>query len=471
MNNQFSDNLKKIRKEHNLSQEELAEELGVSRQAISKWESGSAYPEMDKIIALCDKFNLNIDDLLHKNIKEVKGEEESKKKINNFVDDFLKYITNTINMFSNMTFKSKIKCLFEQAIIIFVLFLVSVVGVNLLNEVVRIAFAFLPFEVLSYIINIFESVFILFFVIASIIVLTHVFKTRYLDYYLEVKKEKISELKEDKEDDEPTEGVKEDKRKEKVSFDKKEDKIIIRDPKHSEYRFIKGLFKVIIGFVKFFSLFIALFVIFALIGLLCLFIASFLLYKTGFLFIGLLISILSACVISVIFLLLILNFVFNRKNNKKLMIWTFIVSVITFGIGCGLIFLGTINLDLLDDTPKNAKVETIEYNMTKDFAIEAYTEKPIVYIEENIDNIRVEYTVSNYCSVHEYNIDNHLFASTDCENPMKIIREFAKNANNKRIIEIGFDIYEVKVYASKENIKLLKENQEKLRTIDEEIEE
>ena len=66
MNNKFSENLKKIRKDNNLSQEQLADELGVSRQAISKWESAVAYPEMDKIITLCDRFNLNIDDLLMK---------------------------------------------------------------------------------------------------------------------------------------------------------------------------------------------------------------------------------------------------------------------------------------------------------------------------------------------------------------------------------------------------------------------
>ena len=76
MNNKFSENLKKIRKDNNLSQEQLADELGVSRQAISKWESAAAYPEMDKIITLCDRFNLNIDDLLHKDIREVKGEED-----------------------------------------------------------------------------------------------------------------------------------------------------------------------------------------------------------------------------------------------------------------------------------------------------------------------------------------------------------------------------------------------------------
>ena len=124
MNNKFSENLKKIRKDNNLSQEQLADELGVSRQAISKWESAVAYPEMDKIITLCDKFNLNIDDLLHKDIREVKGEEESKKKTNKYIEDLLNFITDTINMFSNMSFKSKCKCLFEQVIIAMVLFVI-----------------------------------------------------------------------------------------------------------------------------------------------------------------------------------------------------------------------------------------------------------------------------------------------------------------------------------------------------------
>ena len=114
MNNQFSENLKRIRKENNLSQEQLADELGVSRQAISKWESSVAYPEMDKIIMICNKFNLNIDDLLNKDIKEVKGEEESKKRINNVIDSVLKFITDSINLFSRLSFKSKIKCLNKQ---------------------------------------------------------------------------------------------------------------------------------------------------------------------------------------------------------------------------------------------------------------------------------------------------------------------------------------------------------------------
>ena len=64
--NNLSKNLKKIRKDNNLSQEQLADKLQVSRQAISKWESGSAYPEMEKILQICKEFDVNIDDLLNK---------------------------------------------------------------------------------------------------------------------------------------------------------------------------------------------------------------------------------------------------------------------------------------------------------------------------------------------------------------------------------------------------------------------
>ena len=156
MNNQFSENLKKIRKEHNLSQEQLADELGVSRQAISKWESAVAYPEMDKIIALCDKFNLNIDDLLHKDIKEVKGEEESKKKLNNSFDDFLRFITNTINLFSNMNFKSKVKCIFEQLIIALILFISSMIIYEVLENLFGHFVGFLPDKVYYFVTNLLD---------------------------------------------------------------------------------------------------------------------------------------------------------------------------------------------------------------------------------------------------------------------------------------------------------------------------
>lgn len=53
-----------LRKNNNYTQEQLADILGVSRQAISKWESGSAYPETDKLIRISELFNCSLDYLL-----------------------------------------------------------------------------------------------------------------------------------------------------------------------------------------------------------------------------------------------------------------------------------------------------------------------------------------------------------------------------------------------------------------------
>ena len=60
----FGENLQTIRKKNHLSQEGLAEMLGVSRQAVSKWELGEGYPEVDKLLLLSKKLNVSIDSLL-----------------------------------------------------------------------------------------------------------------------------------------------------------------------------------------------------------------------------------------------------------------------------------------------------------------------------------------------------------------------------------------------------------------------
>lgn len=60
----LSEKLYKLRKSSGLSQEQLAEQLNVSRQAISKWESGSAIPESEKLIAISDYFDVSVDYLL-----------------------------------------------------------------------------------------------------------------------------------------------------------------------------------------------------------------------------------------------------------------------------------------------------------------------------------------------------------------------------------------------------------------------
>lgn len=58
-------NLQFLRKNNgNMTQEKLAERMGVSRQTVSKWESGEAYPELTKLVELCDIFSCKLDSLL-----------------------------------------------------------------------------------------------------------------------------------------------------------------------------------------------------------------------------------------------------------------------------------------------------------------------------------------------------------------------------------------------------------------------
>lgn len=60
----FSEKLLTLRKANNLTQEQLAEKLDVSRQSVSKWESGQATPELEKIVALSAVFHVTTDYLL-----------------------------------------------------------------------------------------------------------------------------------------------------------------------------------------------------------------------------------------------------------------------------------------------------------------------------------------------------------------------------------------------------------------------
>ena len=69
----FAENLTELRKYHNFSQEELAEMIGVSRQTLSKYETGESLPDIEKCKLLADVFSVAIDDL----ISYQKDEEEN----------------------------------------------------------------------------------------------------------------------------------------------------------------------------------------------------------------------------------------------------------------------------------------------------------------------------------------------------------------------------------------------------------
>lgn len=75
----FGDNLRCLRKSKNISQEALAEKVGVSRQSVSKWETGESYPEMYNILELCKIFHCNINDLVNDSIIDLDSLDEEVK--------------------------------------------------------------------------------------------------------------------------------------------------------------------------------------------------------------------------------------------------------------------------------------------------------------------------------------------------------------------------------------------------------
>ena len=73
----LSEKLYKLRKNSGLSQEQLAEKLNVSRQAISKWESGTAVPESEKLVTISNYFGVSVDYLLKDEEEKLNGTDNS----------------------------------------------------------------------------------------------------------------------------------------------------------------------------------------------------------------------------------------------------------------------------------------------------------------------------------------------------------------------------------------------------------
>ncbi|MBE6148578.1 MAG: helix-turn-helix domain-containing protein [Firmicutes bacterium] len=451
----LSENIKKIRKENNLSQEQLAEKLGVSRQSVSKWESGQAYPEMDKVLQICELFNLNMDELMKSDLKEVRETKQSKANVNKFIDDFLGFITKTVDMFSSMKFKSKIKCFVEQVIIALILFLLFFIGGSFGSVLFSRIFSFINNNFYWILLNIFEAIYLIIATILFVVIFLHIFKVRYLDYYIF--------LKEDKEETINTESKNEKREDEKehIELSKKQEKIVIRDPKHSGYKFLNGLLTCALFFIKIIVFFIGLCFIFSLLVLGIASVLPFVIIKARFFFWGSLICILACIIINLVILKLIYNFLISKKTKKSIMGIIFALSVIFLGIGSGILAIGLTNLSYVEKLDSDEIIKTtIELEMTEDLVLDLiYYNNNVEYIESKNENILIEIYHSKYIDVDTYSYNYNYIGMTSYLNDYRvfdIIKAYVKDLNNYEIKDRKHTI--TKVYGTKENLEKLKEN-------------
>ena len=102
---EFSEKLQTLRKQKELTQEELAQALFVSRTAISKWESGKGYPSIDSLKEISKYFSVTIDELLSSEELITAAQDDNRKNISNLRNfEFLKKIIHPMKIIRTQIF-------------------------------------------------------------------------------------------------------------------------------------------------------------------------------------------------------------------------------------------------------------------------------------------------------------------------------------------------------------------------------
>ncbi len=132
----FGENLYNLRKKQKISQEKLAEKIGVSRQSVSKWENGTAYPEMNRIFELCKIFHCKLNDLVNDNFLDFDSlDKEVKMSVEKFSRDKqnkLKIVSKTISICSKLL--QVITIIISAVMIMSMLFIPSVINNTNVND-------------------------------------------------------------------------------------------------------------------------------------------------------------------------------------------------------------------------------------------------------------------------------------------------------------------------------------------------
>ena len=469
----FSEKLQLLRKEKGYSQEQLADLLEVSRQSVSKWESGTTYPEMDKLLAICKIFNITLDDLTNDEVTKNDIQEKKKNNFSNLVYTLLDMIDKSANMFKSMNSKERRNCIGNLLLVTAILLLFKI-PFNYLDSLIHNLFSNPSFKIGMGFYEIFSFIISVIYLIFFVVVLVYFYKTRYLDKYDGTI---IPEVKE-KENEEVQQEVEEVKDTEEVKKEKKQKNFILFD-------ILGAIFNFCIKFI----------LVFVIIGLSCAFIAfvfsfvvSIILTLKGLSIIGLVIILLALVLGCGLFLDLGITWLFSNKIKFKRILITFLVSLILVGAGTA-IFAYEVSLYTYIDGVSarlEKKTETKTVDMTEDFLI--YNPDGIITYKENNElkdkvNINASYYANftypdfnflnydnnnsdfnDYSDFYPYVYHNYYYVSyaTGIGMPKKIFDLVVTDLKEHKLYNYDnlFDI-DIEVETSKENIEKIQNNIQK----------
>lgn len=452
----FGENLQKLRKERGISQEQLAEQLGVTRQSVSKWESGASYPEMDKIVAICNIFHCDMDVLINKDITEERDKKDASKVVKVGFKNIADYIKKTIYLFEHQSFKDIIKMIAQVMIIICVILCFSI-PFMLFKEMVVSLFYTGDNWFSIFFSRFWNFIFNASYGILAIATFLYIFKVKFLDGE-EIVIEEVNESLDTIDDDNSQDTVKDNKKKK-----------VIKVKRTEGFSLLDLLSKAITLCLKVFLLFLLIPAIIGVIMLIIAFVLLVILIFRGVFLVGPIFIALGITVFCLIVIELILDFIFNLRFSRRRVIITVISSVVVSAVGLGLSIWYFLNLNVVNDVPNNFKQETQEevYMMNDELLIQ-YGWNYIKFVEDesmtNQIRVRIDY-YPDYTAAELEKEDNEIFINYDTINSIRINEVTDSIINNLKKNKLytydKLGTVSMTITSSKNNIEKLKENYNK----------
>lgn len=451
----FSEKLQKLRKEKGYSQEQLADLLEVSRQSVSKWESGTTYPEMDKLLMLCKIFNVTLDDLTNDEITDKAIKEKSKGTLNNFIYAILDMINKSVEMFKNMSKKDLMKCVTEMLIVVVIL-LVFNLPFQYINDLAREIFMNFGPKAYSIIYSIWNFFTSIIYLVLFIAVLVYVYKTRYLDKF-DFQKTNVEEVKESKNDAEEKDTRVSEKREEKHSY-------ILFDVLGSVFNFL----------VKLCLIFFSIPVICVFFAFIFLTVAAVILFIKGITYPGVIIGLLGCVLLAGLVMEIVIRFLVNAEFKFKRLFWIFVSGLVICGIGVGVATFEVAETEFVNEVPQSEKLVTKNFEFAMNDKLYLDPDHGYYYHYYRDTNYKVDEALTDkvlvtvdyyedYLSINA-DINNNEIYVTSWEAPYVFKHTYnllLDNLRNKTLYNYSeLSQINITVTSSSSNIEKLKQNYE-----------
>ncbi len=454
----FNEKLQNLRKANKLSQEQLADMLDVTRQSVSKWESGTTYPEMDKLITMCKIFKCSLDDLTNDEITEINVEKKQNNGsfITNLVSNIQEIIDKTVKMFRAMNAKQVVGVIASLLILAIFLCIMRIPFEVLENGFYTVVMNIPNRRISGSLAGFFNMILDVVFFILYILAFIYIYKLAYLDKYEFV--EKKDDAKETIED----EIIQKENETKEVK--------IVHESKPKNNTLFCLLGNIVIWFLRIISAICIFPFIFTLIALFAIIVIAIVMMFDGIVYMGVFLGIVFAIILNIWILEVGCAFVFNKKTSFKRLMWTFFFGLAGIGVSIGLIASEVADISFINSVPSEYERVSItkEYPMQDDLIIDDnfYYYRRIEYVE-NEDMVDIlEIKVDHYAEMNNPIItldDNRLslqiYYSREFGIQKKLWELIKRDLRNKEIRNYE-PLHEIviTVTSSKKNISKLKAN-------------